>query len=105
MKNSETTNKRRSFWQTHVEAHRISGLTQKEYCLQNNISYWSFNSWKCKMKDRDHELQEVSPEIVQGLSSDGKQIKVILDNHITISIPQGFSEETLCKILHIFGVK
>ncbi len=80
MKNSKSTDKRQAYWQAHVEAHSKSRLTQREYCRQNNISYWSFNSWKRSLdKEQNNGLQDISPKIIQGLSSEEKQIEMTLN--------------------------
>ncbi len=45
MKTRSKSEDHQDFWQRHVGKFNQSGLTQKEYCRQNSIAYWSFNSW------------------------------------------------------------
>ncbi|HSA16593.1 MAG TPA: hypothetical protein P5346_17775 [Spirochaetota bacterium] len=104
MKNSSSTDKGRSFWQVHVKAQAESGLTQREYCRQNNISYWSFNPWKRRIENGRTGFHEISPAIVQGLPDENKRIEITVNDTIRISVPVGFSSDTLSEILNILGV-
>lgn len=101
MKSSSSTDKGRSFWQKHVKAHANSVLTQREYCRQNNISYWSFNPWKRRIENEGFEFHEISPKIIRNLASENKQIEIIVNDAIKISVPEGFSATTLRDILHV----
>lgn len=105
MKNtSSSTDKGRSFWAAHVKAQAESGLTQREYCRQNNISYWSFNPWKRRIKNEGTGFHEISPAIVQELPDENTQIEITVNDTIMISVPDGFSSDTLSEILNILGV-
>lgn len=37
------------YWSTHISAWQKSGISQKEYCSQNNIPLASFGNWKKKI--------------------------------------------------------
>jgi len=101
MKNTRSSTKGRSFWQAHVKAQNDGGLTQREYCRQNNLSYWSFNSWKRRIKNESIQFHEIPPTIVQGLSDENRQIEITVNDAIRISVPEGFSAATLRDILHV----
>ena len=104
MKKSRRSDENVKYWYSHLEAYRESGLSQREYCRRNKISYWSFNSWKRRLESNNKNLQEVPSNVVQSLSSVNNKIEIILGDRIKITIPPGFSEETLRDILHIIGV-
>lgn len=38
------------YWRGHSEAWKLSGLTQKEYCEQHNISLKNFGNWRAQLK-------------------------------------------------------
>jgi hypothetical protein len=38
------------YWRGHSEAWKLSGLTQKEYCEQHNISPKNFGNWRAQLK-------------------------------------------------------
>jgi hypothetical protein len=101
MKNTRSSTKGRSFWQAHVKSQNASGLTQREYCRQNNISYWSFNPWKHRIENESVQFHEISPTIIHGLPGENRQIEITVNNTIRISVPEGFSAATLRDILHI----
>ncbi len=37
------------YWSTHITAWQKSGISQNEYCRQNNIPLTSFGNWKKKI--------------------------------------------------------
>lgn len=44
-----------SHWERHMTLWRQSGLSQKSYCEQNGISYWSFKNWAGKLKSKNEK--------------------------------------------------
>jgi hypothetical protein len=38
------------YWRGHSEAWKLSGLTQKAYCEQHNISLKNFGNWRAQLK-------------------------------------------------------
>ena len=104
MKKSRTTEENVKYWKSHVEAYRNSGLSQKKYCEQEKISYWSMNHWKRKIDPERNRLLEIPLSLVDSLSKSNKEIELTLEDRIRISIPERFSEDTLKKILNILGV-
>ena len=104
MKKSRRSDENVKYWRSHIEAYRLSGLSQREYCRQNKISYWSFNPWKRRLELNNKKLQEVPSNVIESISLENKKIEIILGDRIKISIPPGFSEETLRDVLRILGV-
>ncbi len=105
MKNTRSSTKGRSFWRAHVKAQNASGLNQREYCRQNNISYWSFNSWKRRIENENVQFHEIYPAIIKELPGETRQIEITVNNTIRISIPDGFSAATLRDILAVLDVQ
>lgn len=104
MNNKKLSKKSQPYWQRHVEAYQESGLTQREYCRQNNISYWSFNPWKRKLESESSELCEIPIQTVQGLSSETKHIEIIISEKLKVTIPESFSKSTLRDVLSVLEV-
>ena len=92
------------YWKQHYELHQKSGLTQRAYCSQNNLNYWTFNQWKRRFgkASLDTDIQEISAGILQNNFSEN-QIEIIVNENIKISVPDSFSPETLKNILLIMG--
>jgi len=40
---------REQFWQAHVDACRVSGITQKAYCERNGITPKTFRAWRTRL--------------------------------------------------------
>lgn len=49
-------------WLEHFQNQTASGLTVKDWCLQNNISIHTYNYWKHKLKEE--YVQSTLPDIV-----------------------------------------
>lgn len=103
MKNSSSTDKGRAYWQKHVQAQAKSGLTQREYCRQNTISYWSFNPWKRRIENEVPGFHEILPAVVRPVPERGRQIEISVNGFIKISVPDGFASDTLRKVLAVLG--
>ena len=60
---------------TMIDAWKQSGLSQKQYCLQNNIAYHIFHYWYKRYRDkqaaRGSDPTAFIPLIVNGASSTG----------------------------------
>ena len=94
---------RRRYWLDHVSSFQRSGLSQREFCRNHNISYWSFNTWKRRLeeKGKKNQIQEISPLVVRELSDQNSNLEIQFNETIRISVPVNFSEETLRRILHV----
>ena len=105
MKTIKTRQDRQEYWANHVKSFHKSGLTQRDYCRQNNISYWSFNLWKRKIETSGCTgFHQVPAEIIQVEPPSDKNIEITIHDHLRISIPHDFPERTLRRILKILGI-
>jgi len=97
--------KKEKFWRNHVKKHSESGLTQKDYCKNNNLSYWSFSTWKNRLKKQDNnKLVEVAPDIISSLNDKTvEDFEIIFDNRIRIKIPDNFAPVQLLSIIKTLG--
>ena len=95
-------------WTSHIEAWKSSGLSQVEYCRQNDLSRVQFTYWKCK---QDKKADPVTFVPVLGkalLSPEGSldhqvPIKLIIDNRYKIEVGEGFSPNTLSTLIRTLG--
>ena len=95
---------RREYWKQHYISFQESGLTQREYCKQKDLGYWTFNQWKRRFdkSESDMSIQEIPIKLPLKTSS-GKHIEIVLNNNIRLSIPDNFSSDTLKKIISALG--
>ena len=96
---------RKHYWQEHLKSYYESGLSQREYCRQADIGYWSFNQWKRRIENTQEStaLTEVPRKVPNQSSISDNRIIVKLNNEIQISLPASISQETLTTILNSVG--
>jgi len=101
MKNNQ---ERKNYWKQHLSAFKKSGLTQRKYCMQYDLGYWSFSMWKRRFEKAENGtgLHEVKTDIFKNISQNEK-IEIIINNSIRIAVPENFSEETLKRLIAAFG--
>lgn len=92
----------RDYWHKHYDSFNKSGLTQRDYCRQEELGYWTFNSWKRRFdkSESDVTLQEL-PIKVSPTHSACSPIEIILKNNLKLSIPDNFSKNSLKKIMSV----
>jgi hypothetical protein len=86
------------FWLGHFKSWRESGLSQKEFCENAKISYWSFRTWYYKNKSIKAEGGFI--RVKTALTKEPATSKIVLTLHgeIKIEFNENISEETLRKI-------
>ncbi len=50
---------RAKFWKTHIDKWAETGLSQREYCRQNNLRPNRFTYWKVKLSKTDLPMELV----------------------------------------------
>ena len=85
-------------WKHHLESWSVSGLSQTEYCRQNDLSRDRFNYWKRKFnhKNLPVEFVQINPEPI---SINLPGLKLNIGSTLQIEIPDGFSQATLKQVL------
>lgn len=97
---------REQYWKNHYLLFLKSELNQREYCIQNDIKYWSFNPWKRKFDKLESatKIQELPIKLnPEKLLED--RIEIILKENIRLSVPETFSTSTLRQIISVLGDK
>ena len=88
----------RDYWQQHYQSFQELSITQREYCRQNNLGYWTFNKWK-RFFDQESTSTSLQQLPVTYQSVKSEKLEIILHGNIKIAIPDNFSEETLRKVV------
>ena len=88
----------RDSWQQHYHSFKGAGLSQREYCRQNRLGYWTFNKWK-RLFDRESTSTSLQQLPVKYHSVESERLEIILQDNLKISIPDDFSEKTLKRII------
>ena len=94
----ERNQERQLFWKTHLDQWSKSGLSQREYCRQNNLIAHRLTYWKTKFKNKNLPVKfvQVLPDPVRVDPSD---LKLNINSGLQIEIPEGFSQVTLERVL------
>ena len=74
---------KQEYWSERIEQWSTSGMTQVEYCKQNDIKLKSFYSWKWQLDNKDKsKAKPIPPKFVALTLND----KVIDSSTITITV-------------------
>lgn len=94
----KATNERLSrYWKSNIERWATSGLTQTEYCRRNDLSKDRFTYWKRKFKRQDRPVEFIQLPMPANIHTTG--LKLNLGQGVQIEIPDGFTSETLERVL------
>ena len=93
-------------WTVRFADQKASGLTVRQWCEQNNLSFHTYNYWKHLLKEEivDQTLPETAaPEIRsiranRSIRSNNSNVQMQI-NSISIEIDSSVSEEFLCKFI------
>jgi hypothetical protein len=98
-----TKEEKEQFWQKHFDSWEASEMSQKKYCEENSISYWSFKNRYGKEKPSEGihpgKFLKLKPEKIHA-GHTGK-IEIILGNKIRLLIEEGICEDNLRKIFSV----
>lgn len=106
MKKSRATEceEKRIYWEEMVSRWETSGLSQIEFCRQNDLNRHRFNYWKRRIKKCTMTIPLVQLGGFSSLSrkyfSDGVALGLIIDGRFRIEIHDGFNPATLEQLIH-----
>ena len=84
------------YQENHVKAWKQSGLSQAEYCRQNELPLHRFYNWKAKFESQKLVPVEVQKEpSAQYISIKAEKMRIELPNGIELQIPSNLSLESL----------
>ena len=100
---SEKNKEKQEYWNSHIEAWKQSGLSQIDYCIQNDLSKHRFTYWKCKKHKESAPIKFVpvlpKPILSSFSINDTVPLKVIIGDRYRIEIGDGFSSDTLLRLM------
>ncbi len=91
------------FWADHIKRWEESGLSQIDYCRANNLSRHHFTYWKCKNNRKNKPVKFVSvvaKSSISPLHNSIEPLKVNIGDKYRIEVGEGFSEETLIRLIN-----
>jgi hypothetical protein len=99
--------KRRAYWEKNVCDWKQSGLTQKDYCKREGLTYGSFKNWRSQLIDKAFpqtpsfvEASAVEPE--KSLSN-ALVLQISLANGARIGVSAQASDKMIAHVLALAG--
>ncbi len=99
---------KRQFWKEQVQQWQESGLSQKEYCRQNNLRDNQLTYWKKRFLKTESSVSLVELKVSGNfISNHGyssrSPLKLNLCNGYQIEVDQGFDPVTLKQLIYVLG--
>jgi len=89
---------KKEFWSKHIRHFRRSGLSQKKYCEQENLSYWSFRTWYYKRNPESAESKFIRVINFKPEEKPVSKIILSLSEKIKMEFDENISEDILRRI-------
>jgi len=89
-------------WARHIKSWEESGLTQVEYCRQNNLSRHKFTYWRCKRHRKNEPIKFVpliSRRAIRTPMINDSGLRLIIGDRYRIEVGERFSEEALFRLM------
>lgn len=103
---STSKSEKQNFWRSHSESWKASGLTQKEYCEQEGISFKSFiyQHHRITAKANNRSIKFIESRPIQSPSGcAATRLQLIFPNGVRIGIDGELNTELLQTLFSIAG--
>jgi len=98
---------RRAYWEKHLADWKSSGLTQKDYCSRESLSYGSFKNWRSQLVEtacpQTPSFIEATPVEPEKSSSNALVLQISLANGARIGVSAQASSEIIEQVLTLTG--
>jgi hypothetical protein len=95
---------KRVYWEEMLSRWERSGLSQVEFCLQNELNRHRFHYWKRRIRKSVQTVPFVElgglPNLSGGYGPQGAILGLIFEERFRIEIPDGFNPVTLEQLIH-----
>jgi hypothetical protein len=96
---------KRRFWEEHLSRWEASGLSQKEYCRQNDLKIHCLLYWRKKQRCRPEStaclVEWPVPRQEQGLFCFEPALSVVIDRRYRIEIHKDFDPCVLDRVIRV----
>jgi hypothetical protein len=97
------------YWQKHISKWSESGLSQAEYCRQNNLSAAAFHWWKGELrrKSKTQKDSSISMQFVEvcgvppARAGRDDTYEVVLSRGRTIRVDRDFDSDVLKRLIAV----
>jgi hypothetical protein len=88
----------REFWEEHFKTWKNSGLSQTQYCKDNNLTSNSFLNWKKKFQNEKQNNKFIEIPAIKNDSSDVGIIDLKINDRYRLSVSVQFDFKNLLKM-------
>lgn len=103
MTRAEERIEKRKFWKEQIHSWQESGLTQKEYCRQHNLTQCQLSYWKRRFVKPDQPVSLVQVNMKANLHSGQRpptsSLRLVIGNQYRIELDRDFDPVTLQQLL------
>ena len=98
---------RRAYWEKHLNDWKNSGLTQKDYCSRENLTYGSFKNWRSQLiantRLQAPSFIEATPVEPEKSPSNALVLQISLTNGSRIGVSAQASSRIIEQVLALTG--
>ena len=103
--NHSTKKSKEEYWKEQIARYHQSGQNRRQYCLAENLSYWTFCYWLKKIESTaDTKLVKIPRQVHPKKNERQSYIEIIVTQKISIRVAKGFDGELLRDLLSELGV-
>ena len=96
----QAKNEKHKYWKQHLNLWQGSGLSQAEYCRQNNLNKNQWGYWKKRYVQTESTTEFISLPMSQNFVLSGHSpVKLIINDQYRIELDRGFDPTTLKLVL------
>jgi len=101
---AEQLEQKHTYWKHHIQSWRETGLSQIEYCRQNNLKHHQLVYWKKRFLKTETQVSFVPLKLEDLLDipaqSDHASLCLVVNNHFKIEIRAGFDAQLLRQLIY-----
>ena len=100
---AEQIEQKRTYWKEHIERWQETGLTQAEYCRQNNLKHHQLVYWKKRFVQTETDTSFVALRFEDLLEipsrPDHASLSLVINDHFKVEIRPGFDAHLLGQLI------
>lgn len=93
-------------WKLIADQWRQSGISQKEFCDRNKIKLTTLHYWMGRIKKAEKKVSQGNDLVcitMPSSSTAATDIVLEIDRRYRLTLPNGFSPDTLRQVLEVIG--
>ena len=98
---------KRAYWEKHLGDWKSSGLTQKDYCKREGLTYGSFKSWRSQLIEKTDfpapGFVEAAPVEPEKTSHNALVLQISLANGSRIGVTGQAPSDVVRQVLELTG--